>query len=78
MHARDQQLLDVVEDLCLFASLLFVVGPRDRADTLLEQAADLLAHRAQVVALSRLRVGETRLAASSESVPGVWVSRWMN
>jgi hypothetical protein len=78
VRARTEHLLDVVEDLCTFASMLFLVGRRDRAETLVEQSADLLAHRAQILGLSHRRAERGLSGSGIQPGVGSWVSRWMN
>ena len=50
------ELFEVARDLCAFASLFSAARQRAWATALLEQCADLLAHRGQIVA--RLRGDE--------------------
>jgi len=42
------ELMDVVQDLCRYAAVVRVVGQTARAQTLIEQCGDLLAHRARL------------------------------
>jgi hypothetical protein len=44
------ELMDVVRDLCRFASAFWLLGRIASAEGLTEQCADLLAHRARLIA----------------------------
>jgi hypothetical protein len=44
------ELMDVIRDLCCFAAVFRLVGNAAYAETLIEQCADLLAHRARLLA----------------------------
>ena len=47
------ELMDVVQDLCRYAAIALVAGHHAWAETLVAQGADLLAHRASVLARCR-------------------------
>ncbi|SRR6266496_2199528 len=47
------ELMDVIRDLCRFAGVLGIVGRSASAEALIEQSADLLVHRARLVARIR-------------------------
>ena len=47
------ELMDVMRDLCRFATVFRMAGPDSWAETLIEQCAELLAHRARLLSGSR-------------------------
>jgi hypothetical protein len=47
------ELMEVVRDLCRFAATSHLLGRTSWADTLIEQCAELLAHRAHSIASRR-------------------------
>jgi hypothetical protein len=78
VHATAEQLLDVVEDLCTYGGLLLLSGRCDRGEALIEQAAELLAHRAHVLSRSRTGNRPDRSLLEADVANVIWVSRWMN
>jgi hypothetical protein len=55
VRTSTHELWEVALDLCTCASILLLIGPRPCAEVLIEQATDLLIHRA-FLARSRARV----------------------
>lgn len=78
VHATAECLLDVVEDLCTYAGLLLLSGRCDRGEVLIEQAAELLAHRAQVLLMSRSGTGSGRSPIDAHAGDFIWGARWTN
>jgi hypothetical protein len=68
------ELMDVVRDLCRFAAAFHLLGRIAWAETIAEQCADLLAHRARLVAGLR-RDGAIVRASMSNSQRG---TEWTN
>lgn len=78
MQATSAQLLDIVDDLCMVAGALLVSGRRDQAETVVEQAAELLAHRAELLGSPRTAT-EMECSAVEEEIRGALrVLRWTN
>jgi hypothetical protein len=65
------ELMDVVRDLCRFAAVFYAAGSAPWAEALVEQCADLLAHRA------RLRTAHGRDGAPPAAKPRAG-NEWMN
>jgi hypothetical protein len=78
VHVTAEQLLEVVEDLCMYGGGLLLSGRRYRGETLIEQAAELLAHRAQVLSTSRTGNRSGRSLVDVSAADFIWVSRWTN
>jgi hypothetical protein len=78
VHATAEQLLDVVEDLCTYSGLLLLSGRCDRGEALIEQAAELLAHRAQVLSMSRTGNRPGRSPVDVNAADFIWAPRWTN
>jgi hypothetical protein len=78
VYATAEQLLDVVEDLCTYGGLLLLSGRCDRGEVLIEQAAELLAHRAQVLSISRIGNRSSRSPVDVDAADFIWVPRWTN
>ena len=79
MPATADELVDVSRDLCVVASVLFAAGLPERADLLVEQAADLLLHRARLYARRPRRESRNTPRDGSEELLADWrVMPWMN
>jgi hypothetical protein len=78
VHVTAEQLLDVVEDLCTFGGLLLLGGRPDRGEALIEQAAELLAHRAHVLALSGATATSGHSSVDVKVARAAWMLRWTN
>jgi hypothetical protein len=78
VQATIAQLLEIVADLCTVAAALVVSGRRDRAETLLDQAAELLAHRAELLGAPRVATQGDCSAVDVEDRTASSVSRWTN
>ncbi len=78
MRATIEQLLDVVADLCAFGSMLFIGGEPARAQALIEQASELLVHRADVLARSTSGDGSGSRQPGVQSSTTPRMLRWTN
>jgi hypothetical protein len=78
VDATAAQLLDVVEDLCRFGCVLLLSSRRDRGEALIEQAAELLAHRAQVLAVLNATTANGHAPIHVNATVAAWMARWTN
>ena len=78
MQATIAQLLEIVGDLCTVAGAFVVSGRGDRAETLLDQAAELLAHRAELLGAPRMAIPGDCAGVEVESRTASSVLRWTN
>jgi len=78
VQATIAQLLEIVYDLCTVAGALLVSGRSDRGETLLEQAAELLAHRAELLGSPKMATEGHGPAVEVEPGATSSVSRWTN
>ena len=78
VQATSAQLLEIVGDLCIVAGALAISGRRDRAGILVEQAAELLAHRAELLASLMTPTEGDRPAIEVEARNASSVPRWTN
>jgi hypothetical protein len=72
------ELMDVVQDLCLYAAVSRLAGRHAWAETLVEQCGDLLAHRASL--LARSREGSPSQPRRADDIAGRSLrgTRWTN
>jgi hypothetical protein len=78
VRSTAEELLDVVDDLCTLGGLLLLSGRRNRSEALIEQAAELLAHRAHVVAVSEATATCGQSPVDASATAGPWMVRWTN
>jgi hypothetical protein len=69
------ELMDVIWDLCGCSAALFLLGDHTRAATLIEQCAELLAHRARLIAKVREGSGPQSSSCGPSRLGGL---EWTN
>jgi hypothetical protein len=72
------ELMDVVQDLCRYAAIALVAGQHAWAETIVEQCADLLAHRASVLARARETAQPHHRHADGLAALSPWGTKWTN
>ena len=72
------ELMDVVQDLCLYAAICRLAGRHVWSETLVEQCGDLLAHRARLLARSREGAPSEHRQAAAIAGLALRGTKWMN
>jgi hypothetical protein len=72
------ELMDVIRDLCRFAEAFRLAGRLSRAETLIEQCADLLAHRARLLAGSPEGVPSLHSTSEPTAATSPRGTKWTN
>ena len=72
------ELMDVIRDLCRFATVFRMTGPDSWAETLIEQCAELLAHRARLLSGSREGTRAGHPTSETNAVTALRGIKWTN
>jgi len=72
------ELMDVIRDLCRFATVFRMTGPDSWAETLIEQCAELLAHRAHLLSGSREGARASHPTSETNAVTALRSTKWTN
>ena len=72
------ELMDVIRDLCRFATVFRMDGPDSWAETLIEQCAELLAYRARLLSGSREGTRASHPTSETNAVTALRGIKWTN
>jgi len=72
------ELMDVIRDLCRFATVFRMAGPDSWAETLIEQCAELLAHRAHLLSGSLEGARASHPTSETNAVTALRGTKWTN